>query len=60
MIGSERKRTVDCFVNEINLCGYPHVKRSKEERNLVCAVVLPVRGERGKKSEGYALKHRKI
>jgi hypothetical protein len=26
MIDSERKRTVDCFINEINLCGYPHVK----------------------------------
>jgi hypothetical protein len=33
---------------------------SKDERNLVCAVVLPVRGERGKKSEEYALKHRTI
>ena len=26
MIDIERKGTVACFVNEINLCGYPHVK----------------------------------
>jgi hypothetical protein len=26
MIDSERKGTVACFVNEINLSGYPHVK----------------------------------
>jgi hypothetical protein len=26
MIDSERTGTVACFVNEIKLCGYPHVK----------------------------------
>jgi hypothetical protein len=58
MTGSERKETVACVVNEINLCGYPHVKlESIEKRNLVRAVVLPVRGERGKKLRGYALKY---
>jgi hypothetical protein len=56
MIDSERKGTVAYFVNEINLCGYPHVIL-EEERNLVRAVVLPVRGERGNKSTGYALKY---
>jgi hypothetical protein len=26
MIDSEKKGTDACFVNEVNLCGYPHVK----------------------------------
>jgi hypothetical protein len=32
MIDSERKGIVSCFVNTINLCGYPHVKREVKRK----------------------------